>query len=291
MKDFSFEFEAIGTAWKIDLKTKAGELEDLKKLVVERVVEFEQTYSRFREDSLVAEFSKKAGVYLLPEDSQKLLDIYFKLHKLTKGLFTPLMGQVLEDAGYDKNYSLVSKDNFQTIPKLEECLEYDFPHLKLKKPVKMDFGAGGKGHIVDIVGELLLKRGVDDFCIDAGGDILYKNSLGEPLRIGLENPLSSKQAIGVVEVKDGSLCGSSGNRRKWANFTHIINPKTQKSHTNILATWVSAKSAMVADALATCLFLVEAKVLESEFEFEYLKLFEDFSVEKSANFTGELFGV
>jgi thiamine biosynthesis lipoprotein len=61
------------------------------------------------------------------------------------------------------------------------------------------------------------------------------------------------------------------------------------SPTGIAAVWVVAKTAMLADALATCLFFASPDKLTGAYDFQYLIMREDRSVEKSPNFTGEIF--
>ena len=168
-------------------------------------------------------------------------------------------------------------------------MEYDALKLNLKKPALLDFGAAGKGYLVDIVGNLLHKEKIYSYCIDAGGDILYKSKEYKPLRVGLENPNNLKQVIGVASILNKSICASAGNRRKWGKFNHIIDPHTLSSPTNILATWAIADIAVLADALSTCLFFIQPEVLKKEYNFEYLMLNSDFSIEKSPNFSSEIF--
>ncbi len=116
----------------------------------------------------------------------------------------------------------------------------------------------------------------------------YRNSK-EFLSIGLEHPGNFEQVIGIAKIQNESIAASSGNRRAWDKFHHIINPKTLESPKNILATWVVAKKAIIADGLATCLFFVPKEKLEKYFDFESLVLFPDYTFEKSNNFPAELF--
>ncbi len=281
-------FEAIGTIWQIDIleDTSKEQEEILSSVIQDRIESFDKTYSRFRADSVVTTMSKEAGSFMLPDDAQLLLKVYYDLYKKTDGLFTPLIGNVISDAGYDATYSLKQKKELQTPLRWEDVLEYQAPSLVVKQPVILDFGAGGKGYLVDLVSKVIEERGISHYCIDAGGDILYKNTT--PIRIGLENPEDTTQVIGVYELAGGSICGSAGNRRSWGTFTHIINPKTLTSPTDIIAVWVIADSAFIADALATCLFFVDADVLD-EYTFEYVRIHKDHSVDRSAGFTGEIF--
>ena len=110
-----------------------------------------------------------------------------------------------------------------------------------------------------------------------------------PVRIGLEDPDDATTVIGVGIIKDASICGSAGNRRKWAGFTHIINPATLASPTEIIAVWVVADAALTADALATCLFFVPASKLSGAYKFEYFIMHSDRSFERSEDFQGEIF--
>lgn len=282
-------FEAIGTHWQIDIESKnKKKVDSIFVKIKKRIDDFDKTYSRFRSDSLIMQGAEKSGIIKLPKDSKELFSLYRKLYDLSGGTFSPMVGNLLEDAGYDKNYSLNEKQIKKPYG-WDESIEFHDPELKIKKPVILDFGAGGKGYLIDIIASILEKNHFIDFTIDAGGDILYRSSKSKPIKIGLEHPVNAKQVIGVTEIKNLSICGSSGNRRKWGRFHHIVNPFTLTSPENIISTWVMAKSAFLADCLSTCLFLTPADVLKNNFSFEYLILKKDFSIIKSDGFPGKLF--
>lgn len=286
----TIQFEALGTHWKIKIADDiSGEKQEkLTEQIQLSVRQFEVRYSRFIGYSLVSEMARVAGTYTLPIESKDMLDLYARLYTLTHGKLTPLIGQVMEDAGYDSNYTLTPRKLTQP-PKWDDVLVYQFPELTLKRPIQLDFGALGKGCLVDSVSQMLLGANICTYYIDAGGDILHRSANGEFLDIGLENPLNSEEAIGVVQLSNQSLCGSSGSKRKWENYHHLIDPDTLTSPTDILATWVIADSTLLADALATALFFVPAKQLSSEFRFEHCILFADFSLEQSAGMPVEIF--
>lgn len=284
-----YNFEGIGTKWQIEIyqDLSAEEKNKILSEIRERIEIFDQNYSRFRDDSLVMQMSKKAGIFALPDDARPMLELYYDLYKITNGFFTPLVGDILSDAGYDDKYSLKQKKELKAAPSWEEVIEYEHPDIKIKKPAILDFGAGGKGYLIDLVAGVLEANNISQYCIDAGGDILYKGAT--PIRVGLENPANTKQVIGIYNLANGSICGSAGHRRAWENFTHIINPKTCSSPTDITAVWVVAETAFLADALTTCLFFVPAKKLTNVYKFEYILVRKDHSIEKSANFKGEMF--
>lgn len=286
----TFRFEAIGTRWQIDLAETLSAVDQATILsdIQKRIAVFDRDYSRFRADSLVTKMSRQAGYYTLPTDAEPLFDLYKRLYDLTDGAFTPLIGQTMVEAGYDAEYSLLPK-TLHTPPAWDEALEYRYPKLEIKKPALLDIGAAGKGYIIDIVAELLSKKSIQSFCVDAGGDIFYQNVNRQALRVGLENPMDFKQAIGVANILNQSICGSAGNRRRWGKFHHIIDPRTLESPQNILAVWVVASTTIVADALATCLFLSPPATFVADFVFEYAIVYADFSLEKSVHFPAEFF--
>lgn len=287
---FQHKFEAIGTQWVIDVFDAPPDLlqDKIIAAIQRRIDAFDRRYSRFRTDTMVHEMSQKAGIYTILPNERPLLDLYERLYGITEGLVTPLIGQVLVDTGYDAQYSLRPKTHTQPVEKWADILNYDGNTLTLKKPALLDFGAAGKGFLVDEVSEILKKAGVVSFCVDAGGDMYYQSADNTPIEVGLEHPENQNQVIGSTALLNASICGSAGNRRAWGMFHHIINPRTLLSPTQIKSVWVIAASAMLADALATCLFFVSPQTLSS-FEFQYLILYKDYTVEKSKDLEVKLY--
>ncbi len=290
MEKTRFNFEAIGTTWDIEipLMQESEVSSHILKGIMERIDFFDKTYSRFRGDSLVSEIGRRSGQYVLPNDAEKILNLYRDVCILTQGKVTPLIGQVLVDAGYDAEYSLVPR--VLTIPpKWEEVLLYQFPLLDVAVPTLLDVGAAGKGYLIDIVGELLEEEGIRTYFIDAGGDMRHRSQRNEIVRIGLEHPDDTSKVIGVVEFCNKSICGSSGNRRKWSQFHHIIDPHLLKSPQEVLATWVIADDTLHADMLATSLFFVPPELLLGKYDFQYVVLMKDYSVLRSAEMKVDFF--
>ncbi len=163
-------FEAIGTKWAVAAQTTLADAawQKLEHEINARIEVFDKTYSRFRADSLVTRMSQAAGTYDVPADAYALLQFYERLYHATHGAVTPLIGQTVSDAGYDAQYSLRPK-KLQTPPRWEDAVTYDKRSITLAHPALLDFGAAGKGYLVDIVGDLLAGASVQDFWINAGG--------------------------------------------------------------------------------------------------------------------------
>jgi thiamine biosynthesis lipoprotein len=287
----NFQFEAIGTKWVIDIYKKLSSPEEvfLLEKIKNRIDVFDKTYSRFKDDSLIIKMSKKTGEYILPEDSDKMISLYKKIYDISLGLVTPLIGQTLVDMGYDQNYSLKTKEQLYKPVLWDDVLEWNNPKLNIKKTAILDFGAGGKGYLVDIIGELLEVNGIEDYTVDAGGDIRHRNKTGQGIAVGLENSHDTTEVLGVVKVLNQSICASASNRRTWGNLHHIVNPETLKPAREVLSVWVTTDSTLLSDILATALFFVTPEKLLKYFNFEYLIMHENNSITKSGGFTAELF--
>jgi thiamine biosynthesis lipoprotein len=290
MKHASVQFDAIGTHWDIQIHQQIGlqAWRALQKQLHARIDTFDKAYSRFRTDSLVSQMARQAGTYELPADGHKMIAFYEQLYRITHGAITPLIGQVLADSGYDAAYSFASRQ-LSTPLRWEAALTYTQTHITLHQPLLLDFGAAGKGYLIDIISALVGKSGIEEYVINAGGDILCHSSLHTPWSVGLENPFDTSEALGIIKVTNQSICASAGSKRTWGNFHHIIDPHTLLSPDAVAATWVVATDTMTADGIATALFFTDAAELQKQFSFAYAILYKDMSLIHSKEFTAELF--
>jgi len=286
------EFEAIGTKWQIDTDR---ELSAARWIAIDDRIElFDRTYSRFRRDSLVSKLATGAGCFDFPDDCLPLIHCYRRLYDITGGAVTPLIGGALEDLGYDADYRLTPARTARSTPIWDEVMTWQGNAVTTSAPVVLDVGAAGKGYLMDIIGGLLGAFGVTNFVIDGSGDLLHRGP--GTLRVGLEHPHDASKVIGVLPVRNAALAASAVNRRSWgaANriLHHIVDPRTGEPVRQIIASWVVADSAMVADGLATALFFADAgclEVLEAEFGASWLRVSASGSAQWSPCFEKVLF--
>jgi thiamine biosynthesis lipoprotein len=281
-----FSFDGIGTTWEISTPEPLSSA--VRGSLLEVVEDYDRSYSRFRDDSLVARLAREPGTVILPVGAQELGVLFRKLYRLSSGAMTPLIGGSLERLGYGADYSLLPLGNPVPAPRWEDVLVWNGTQLSTSAPLVLDIGAAGKGQLVDLVAADLRSAGIAEFLVDASGDMLHSGA--EPLGVALEHPYDPTQAIGVVELHDGALCASAANRRAWGDgLHHVLDGSTGRPVQTVVATWTVAATAMEADALATALFMVDPKVLEEEFEFSWLKVYSDGHAAYSAGFEGTLF--
>ncbi len=281
----AWRFEAIGTTWRID--TRDALPPEVAHAVSERVERFDRDWSRFRPDSLVSQIAARAGRHMLPDDAAPLLAFYRELYDATSGRVSPLVGRTLEALGYDAAYRLRASADTPAVPSWDEAVAWDGEALETLRPVLLDVGAAGKGYLVDLVSELLMDAGVDEHIVDASGDLRTR---GVPMRIALEHPLDPSKAVGVAEVTDGAFCASATNRRAWGDgLHHVLDAATGLPTQNVIATWVIAPTALVADGIATALFLDPDPELVTREGAAFARMWVDGRVDTSDHFPGEMF--
>lgn len=280
----TWRFDAIGTRWEIETSEPVPDAD--RAAVRERIASFDATWSRFRDDSLVARLAREGGAAPAPADAADMLELYSALSEATGGAVNPLVGESLAALGYDAALSLQAGEPAPAPRQWTSLLHWDTTALMLTEPATIDVGAVGKGRLVDLVlAELAQLPG--DVTVDAGGDLAAR---GGPLRVGLEHPYDPSRAIGVVEVADGALCASAVNRRAWGEgLHHVLDACTGLPVRRIAATWALAPTAMRADAAATALFFDGGPELAAAWGVQWVRMTTSGTVEWSPGFHGELF--
>lgn len=269
-------FDAIGTAWSI--QTDFPLSDSLKTAIRDEISQVNREYSRFVQTSLVSQLAQNGGSATFSHGIPELFELYDTLYRVTDGQVTPLIGNILNDLGYDARYS------FTTRPirplKDYQILSHQNQTITLSEPAMIDVGAAGKGYLIDRV-SAIISRDHTSFTVDGSGD-LYSRGVSQT--VALEHPKDPSLAIGHIVLKDAALCASATTRRAWGDgLHHIINPSTAQPVRDITATWVLANSALVADGLATALFFTKPENLARHFDFGFVTMYADGSVRYSPN--------
>ena len=284
------QFTAIGTNWQIE--TEHHLPEELKVGIAELCADFDRTWSRFRIDSQVSKMAQApgGGRFEFPARDLPLLDLYDRLHAATGGAVDPLTGRDLELLGYDASYSL-RPDRAGLAARVPDSWARDVGRdgtaLITARALVVDVGAAGKGHLVDLIAKTLLGAGIDRLVVDGSGDLRHAGA--EPVVVGLEHPTRSDRVIGTVPLRNAALCASATSRRTWGEgLHHLLDGRTGRPVSTVVATWTIAADATTADGLATALFVTEPDRLVG-FEFSWARMLRDGRIQWSNDFPGEFF--
>lgn len=280
------------------------------------VEEYEHTLSRFRADSLVSRMAcaDDGGDFEFPEWAGPLFTLYSEFYAATHGAFDACIGADLLALGYNNSVQFVPKsaasasDDSDSWSSYRRALPVTWGNisrdcgsatLRTNQPVQLDFGAAGKGYFVDLVTQIIKEelsgdspsnsdsRADFDFLVNAGGDMrACFSEENNQIKVALENPFDTTQAVAVASIASGALCASSSARRRWkvkdtsylgkdasgfeSNLiaTHLINALDGIPACDLCASWAYVPSktcdfpTAYADALATALFVSQENNLQ-----------------------------
>lgn len=197
---------ALGTGLLLHTASALGG--DLHQHIEDLISDYENVLSRFKGDSIVGQMrvATHGGTFDFPDWTLNLFDLYDHLFSATNGAIDPCVGEDLIRLGYDKSYSSVNEPNadehtgaIHGRATWDHAIEHHGTTLVTHGPVALDFGACGKGYLVDLIAERLGVAQSDlRYVIDAGGDLLVHTS--EPITIALEDPSDPANAVGVAEI-------------------------------------------------------------------------------------------
>jgi thiamine biosynthesis lipoprotein len=130
-----------------------------------------------------------------------------------------------------------------------------------KGGMAIDLGGIAKGHAVDRTFELLRTLGYKNLIVNAGGDLRVGGlKSDQPWSIGIQDPRSSEKIMARVSVSDAAIA-TSGDYEKFfiyqgKRYHHIFNPKDGLPSDGCQSVTIICKEGMVADALATAVFVL-----------------------------------
>lgn len=283
--------KALGTVWWIEI------FEDISDKKAEAVYDglgffittFENKFSRFKPDSLVGELNQNHTLTTTDADFKFLIHKSQQLFLETNGLFNILLGEILENTGYEQDYSFILKNQNRPAlpPNLTTDLKITGDTFKLSKG-HLDFGGIGKGYLIDLISQKLqTEYDLKFFLINGGGDMYATSDHGQPIEIYLEHPLQPNQSIKTTTLKNQGFAASSPHKRRWKikdqTFSHIINPAkpNQVADGSFIKSSTSALEADVFATIALIAPLSDFKLFAQNRHFSWALLFDN--AQKSLN--------
>lgn len=230
----------------------------------------EKLISSWDVNSQTSLINNNSGIKAVKVDTElfNLIDRALKISKLTNGAFDisyasmdkiwKFDGSMTEMPTKEAIKKSVDKVGYQNII-LDKAQQSVF--LKLKG-MKIGFGAIGKGYAADKAKALLIKKGVKSGIINAAGDLNTwgKQPNGDDWKVAIVNPLNKEKVFSWMPINNSAVV-TSGNYEKHVKFnnilySHIIDPRTGYPATGVLSVTIFTKTAELADALATSIFVM-----------------------------------
>lgn len=287
-KPYSYQIETCGSLLTIDLMAS----HDPHSLIQEcfsYAQWFDQKYSRFIPGNWLDTVNTTPWIHVLDDESFSLLSFSLQLAELTDGAFDPTISPALEAHGYDRDYSRVAKPEGFAKTRGYEHVELGDHTVQLHEGVHLEFGAVGKGHVLDIIDGMLCYAGLEHFIINFGGDIIARGGY----KIGLENPFNLEQLIGTIVVDGFAVAASNGAKRKFGDFHHLLDAVSGQPIRDIAGVFIAAPTGLLADAYSTAVFVSGeekgVELLEHAEDITGMIVFSDGRFWKKGSYPGEVF--
>jgi thiamine biosynthesis lipoprotein len=128
--------------------------------------------------------------------------------------------------------------------------------------MRVHLGGIGKGYAVDRAAAILRGRGFNDFMIQSGGDLYVAGTRGDRAwRAGIQDPRGPEgNSFAAMDLTDAAFTTSGDYERFFMKdgrrYHHIIDPDTGEPSQGSRSVTIIAKTATLADALDTGIFIL-----------------------------------
>lgn len=257
----------FGTSYNITYQSN----DNLKPEIEKVLADVDASLSPFNEKSVITHVNRNEAV-TLDDHFITVFRLSSEIYKDTEGAFDITVAPLVNAWGFGfKNGTMPDK---QAIDSLKQFVGFDKMKLQDGKIIKtddrlmLDCSAIAKGYGVDAVAKMLKSKGISNFMVEIGGEIVAsgENPKGAPWRIGVSKPEDDSVSVsndiqGIINISDKAMA-TSGNYRNFyykggKKYAHTIDPKTgcPVQHSILSATVVSDECAK-ADAYATAFMVM-----------------------------------
>ena len=263
-------FHAMGTRCRVSLvEPSRSAANSYLDHLLNWVADFEASYSRFIDSSLISQINAAAGrewVEVDPE-TDRLLAMCAEFVFFTKGAFDPTTLPLIRLWNWRANPPTIPTDD--AISAAKELVGWNKVQRKPgaihlpRAGMCLDLGGIGKEYAVDMTISLAAQYGVEHLLVDFGHDIRTQGRpAGLPAwHIGLEDPKAPGTCWASVAATHHAVASSGDYLRCYLHegrrYGHIIDPRTGYPVNNgCLAVNVVAPSCTVAGILSTTAFIL-----------------------------------
>lgn len=263
-----FEGDAFGTNYHIQLYS--NDRVDLKSGIDSVIATVNHSLSTYISDSDISKINRGDSTVVVDSIFREVFKLSAEVNKKTHGYFDPTIGVLRNAYGFGDTNPLQNIDA-KTLDSLMQFVGFHKVELKEDGTIRkefpqiyFDFNAVAKGSGIDCIGRYLESKGITDYLIELGGEILAKGKnldKDQLWTVGIESPesdLENRSFEASVMLKNEGMA-SSGNYRKFRidsitgkKYVHTLNPLTGSAEmSDVTSATVIAPSCGEADAYAT----------------------------------------
>lgn len=268
-KAIKFNGETQGTYYVVTYYDTQGR--NLQKDIENLLHEFDFVASMWVENSIISKINRNKPNVVVGKDFATLFEMSKNVYKKSGGAFDPTIGPLVNAWGF--GFSDRMKVDQHVVDSLLPFIGFDkvslneFEIVKSDPHIQFDFNAIAQGYSVDLIGNLLEDKGIKDYLIDVGGEVLGKGkkSNGEKWKLGIQKPEDNAEygkGLQAIVYLENKAMATSGSYRKFyeedgMRYSHTIDPKTGYPVQHpLLSVSVLADDCATADAWATAFMVL-----------------------------------
>lgn len=259
--------------------------DDLQADIEAELLQVDSALSMFNPQSVISHFNREGTIASHKAVNRQPIDMFFDVYRLamkvsedTNGAFDITVAPLVNAWGFgfkslaqkgdsaDIQPGMPTRHQVDSIRQFVGWQKVSLKGTTVKKSdprIMLDCSAIAKGYGVDVVARLLKSKGVTNFVVEIGGEVVTSGISPRrvPWTVGVVKPTDDSLLVGneyqtVLNVTDKAMA-TSGNYRNFyykngKKYAHTIDPKTgYPVQHNILSATVLADDCATADAYAT----------------------------------------
>ena len=245
--------------------------DNLNDQIVAELNKVDSSLSMFNKQSVITKVNNNQDI----EVDQMFGDVFTLARTVsadTDGAFDITVAPLVNAWGFGfKSGNMPSRhtiDSLRTFVGYKRVELHDSRIVKADPRVMLDCSAIAKGYGCDVVAELLRRKGIDNFMVEIGGEVVTSGISEKrvPWKIGVTKPSDDSLSVNnelqtVLNITDKAMA-TSGNYRNFyykngKKYAHTIDPATgyPVQHSLLSATVISDRCAK-ADAYATAFMVM-----------------------------------
>ena len=258
----------FGTLYRVTYQSEAN----LQAEIEEELHRFDASLSPFNDTSIITKINRNEAVR--PDSFfLRVFRASQRISEETRGAFDITVAPLVNAWGFGFKQGIFPDS--AEVDSLLELTGYAKVSLsdsgcvhKADSRMMLTCSAVAKGYAVDVVAQLLKRRGVRNYMVDIGGEVVVggQNPAGGSWRIGINKPVDDSLSVrgdlqALLHITDAAMATSGNYRnfyyREGKKYAHTIDPRTgYPVQHEILSATVVAPDCMSADAYATAFMVM-----------------------------------
>ena len=261
-----FQGQAFGTTFSIQVYS-INEI-DFEKGIDSVLSKVNNSVSTYIPESDISKINNGNTAIIVDDIFIDNFNISAEVYEITGGFFDPTIGVLRNAYGFGDTNSIQEIDSL-ALDSMMKFVGFNKVKLtsenkieKLYPEIYIDFNAVAKGYGIDLIGSYLDSKGVGNYLIELGGEILAKGKNVEKNKswlVGIENVNLNDKSFSSIIALENIAMATSGNYRKFRidsltgkKYVHTLNPITgSAAKSDITSATVLAPTCALADAYAT----------------------------------------